>query len=421
MSSASGGSASGGSSSGWAPGSREYGRITVGLFLAGLATFALVYCTQPLLPLLADDFGLTPAASTWSLSVTTLALGVALLLFGPLSDAVGRLTLMRASVLVAAILAVACSFASEWGWLLAARGAMGFAVAGLPAVATAYLREEVDAASASAATGLYIGGTAIGGMSGRLLTGLLADWLGWRAAILAVGILALAIAVALGLLLPPARRFHATPLHHRELAANARRMVFDSGLLRLYGIGFLGMGGFVAAFNGLAFRLVSPPFDLSVGQASLVFATYLFGSISSPVAGRLAARVGSRKVVPVSLLVFGAGVGLTLVEHLAAVASGVALITIGFFAAHGTTSAWVTARAANKGRGTGMAGALYLAGYYFGSSVCGALAGLAWASGGWPLVAALVALLVAGALALAVSMHWVPAVPSRPFEPPAQG
>lgn len=403
---------------GWLPGDPQYRRITVALFLAGLATFALVYCTQPLLPLLAHDFEVTPAVSTLSLSVTTVAMGIALLFFGPLSDAVGRLTLMRVILLGAAVLAIASAFASSWPLLLVLRAAVGFAVAGLPAVAAAYLREEIAPAWASAATGLYIGGTAIGGMSGRLLTGIVAEWFGWRTALGAIGAMSLLIAITLGLLLPPALRFESTPLHHRELRANARRMLADRGLLTLYAIGFTTMGGFVAAFNGLAFRLVAPPFGLGVGTASVVFVTYVVGSFSSPLAGRLAGRHGSRTVVPLALLVFGAGVAITLADDLVAVTAGVTLITFGFFAAHGATSGWVTARAAAKGRGTGMAGSLYLAFYYFGSSVCGALAGQAWSSGGWPAVAALTGGLVLASLALAVSMRGVPPVPSRPFTAP---
>lgn len=403
---------------GWAPGDPAYRRITFALFLAGLATFALVYCTQPLLPMLADAFGVSPATSTLALSVTTISMGVALLIFGPLSDAVGRLTLMRVTLLVAALIAVASAFAPSWQLLLVLRGALGFAVAGLPAVATAYLREEIDPRWATAATGLYIGGTAIGGMSGRLLTGLLAQDFGWQAALAGIGVMALLIAVTLGVLLPPARRFTATPLNRVELAGNARRMLLDRGLLTLYAIGFCSMGAFVAAFNGLSFRLVAPPFDLGVGVASFVFVTYLIGSFTSPWAGKLAVRIGSRKVVPASLAVFGLGVALTLLDNLTAVVVGVSLITAGFFAAHGTTSGWVTARAASKGRGTGLAGSLYLAFYYAGSSVCGALAGQAWSLGGWPAVAALTGGLVVAAAALAVSMHWVPLVPARPYDQP---
>lgn len=404
--------------SGWSPQDQAYRRITAALFLAGLATFALVYSTQPLLPLLADAFDVTPATATLSLSVTTISMGIALLIFGPLSDAVGRLALMRATLLVAALIAIASAFAPSWTLLLVLRGALGFAVAGLPAVATAYLREEIDGRWATTATGLYIGGTAIGGMSGRLLTGLLAQDFGWQAALAGIGVLALGIALALGALLPPARRFVSTPMRRAELFDNARRMLLDRGLLTLYALGFCAMGAFVAAFNGLSFRLVAAPFDLGVGVASFVFVTYLIGSFTSPWAGKLAVQFGSRTVVPVALAVFGMGVGLTLFDDLAAVVAGVSLITAGFFAAHGTTSGWVTARAAARGRGTGMAGSLYLAFYYAGSSVCGALAGQAWSTGGWDAVAALTGGLVVIAIVLAMSMRGVPLVPARSYDQP---
>ncbi len=400
------------------PGTWPYVRIVAALFVAGLATFALLYSTPAVLPDLAAAFGLTSGASTLAVSVTAAGLGVALLVAGPISDRRGRTALIHASLPASAVVAGLCALAPTWPALLGLRFAEGVVLAGLPAVATAYLREEIAPAWASAATGLYIGGTAIGGMSGRLITGLVAEWFGWRVALGSIGVLAVSIAVGLGLLLPAARRFVGSPLRPDLLAENAGRMLLDRGLLTLYALGFTSMGAFVAAFNGLAFRLVAPPFDLGVGLASVVFVTYSVGSFSSPWAGRLAARHGSRTVVPLALLVFGAGVALTLIEHLGAIALGVGLITFGFFAAHGTTSGWVTARAANKGRGTGMAGALYLAFYYTGSSVFGALAGSAWSAGSWPAVATLTGSLVLVALGLAVSMRWVPPVPTQHYDQP---
>ena len=397
---------------GWAPGETQYRRITLGLFLAGLATFALIYCPQPLLPLLADHFGISAGAATLSLSVTTITLGAALLVFGPLSDAIGRLHVMRVTLFVAAALGTLVAVMPSWHGVLTLRAMLGVAVAGLPAVAAAYLRDEIAPQWASAATGLYIGGTAIGGMTGRLLTGVLADLFGWRWATGLIGALALLVAISLGFLLPPVRRFEPTALNRTALLANARRMLLDTGLLRLYGIGFVSMGAFVAAFNALSFRLVAAPFNLSVGVASLVFVSYLIGSVSSPYAGRLAARFGPARVVSVAMAVFGAGIAVTLSNSLVAVIIGVALITAGFFAGHGTASAWVTLRASRKGQGTGMAGSLYLAFYYFGSSACGSAAGFVWTHFGWAGVAAFSGTLVLIGLILAISLRHLPQVAS---------
>lgn len=281
-------------------------------------------------------------------------------------------------------------------------------------VATAYLREEIAHHWATAATGLYIGGTAIGGMAGRLLTGFLATVFDWRAAIAGVGVLALACAVTVALLLPRSRRFHPTPLNPGALNANARRMILDRGLLTLYGLGFCLMGAFVAVFNGLAFRLFAAPYSLTPAAASLIYLTSAVGSFASTYAGRLASRFGSRAVEPWTIAVFVAGILLlTLATPLPVIAIGVCLISVGFFAAHGVASAWVSARASRKGPGTGLAAALYLFAYYLGSSICGALAGAAWSAGGWGAVVGLSASVCGIGLLLSLSMRGVPLVPIR--------
>jgi len=407
---------------GYQPADPGYRRVTVALFLAGVATFASIYCTQTLLPLLTRDFAITPTTAALSVSVTTVCLGIALLFVGPLSDAVGRTRLMQASLVASGATCLASAFVTDWTHMLILRALLGFTVAGLPAVATAYLREEIHHHWATAATGLYIGGTAIGGMAGRLLTGALATLLDWRGAVAGVGVLALACAVAVWFLLPESRRFHPTPLNPRALRANAGRMILDRGLLTLYGVGFCLMGAFVSCFNGLAFRLYGAPYLLTPAAASLLYLTYAVGSFASTFAGRLAARHGSRAVAPWAIAIFAAGILTTLASGLPAIVTGVGLISIGFFAAHGVASGWVSARASRKGAGTGMAGALYLFAYYAGSSICGAAAGAAWSAGGWPAVVTLSASVAGVGLLLALSMRGVPVLPF-PIDPhaPIQG
>lgn len=66
-------------------GTPQFMRVTLALFSAGLATFALLYCVQPILPVLSQEFGLTPANSSISLSISTAMLAIGLLFTGPLS------------------------------------------------------------------------------------------------------------------------------------------------------------------------------------------------------------------------------------------------------------------------------------------------------------------------------------------------
>ncbi|MGY1738877.1 MFS transporter [Geodermatophilus sp. SYSU D00684] len=376
-------------------------RASGAVFLAGVAVFAVLYAPQALLPELTRAFAVSPAAATLSVSVATAGLALGLLVLGPLSDRIGRRPVLRAALAVASELAVLTAVAPAWEALLALRGLQGFALAGLPAVGVAYLREELDASVSSRAIGLFVGGTAIGGLSGRVVAGALADLGGWRTAVGGIAGLAVACTVAVWVLLPASRRFVAVPRETPVLHQLARGFG-DPVLLGLYGLAALLMGGFVAVYNAGTFRLEAQPYGLSPALAGLVFLTYLLGSVASPVAGALAERVGRRVVVPVALAVTAAGLALTLAAPLALFVTGLAVLTVGFFAAHGVASGWVAARAALGERPVGQAASLYSFWYYVGSSVGGTLAGRAWATAGWPGAVAIAGTGIGGALVLAL-------------------
>jgi YNFM family putative membrane transporter len=393
-------------------------RANIAFFLSAFAIFASLYSVQPLLPIFADEFGLDAGASSLALSVTTATLAVALLLASWVADRLGRKTLMVWAILLTAVLGLLLPFAPGWSSLIVIRTLMGFTLSGLPAVAMVYLAEEMDPDALGFSMGLYIGGTAIGGMAGRLLSGVLADWIGWRPALLVLGLAVAAAALAVVLLLPRPHNSARARIGMRELAHLVRIQFTDRGLPWLFLSAFLLMGSFVTLYNYAGFRLALPPFSLSHSAIAAIFVVYLLGSVSSTWAGGLAQRLGRRKVYWATVLVMAAGVSLTLAPSTPLIIAGLALATIGYFAAHGIASAWVARRAVV---GRAQASAIYLFAYYLGSSILGTLGGYAWVSWGWNGV-----MLVSGGAALAallvgLRLIYLPVLPlpERPAEPPA--
>lgn len=376
-------------------GTSAYRRATLALFCAGFATFAMLYCVQPLLPLLASHFSVSAATSSLALSLTTLSLALCLLVSGGLAESWGRKRVMALALTLAGLLGLACVLVESWTLLLTLRALLGLALSGLPALAMAYVGEEFDPASLPAAMGLYIGGTALGGLLGRLLSGLLSDIGGWQ---LALGGIACLGFVALGLfvwLLPASRHFKAQPLSLRGLLDNFAQHLANPVLRVLFLQAFLLMGGFVALFNYIGFRLAGAPFGLSSTAIGLLFTVYLAGIFSAGWAGRLVPRLGARAVLQSGVVLMLVGVALCATPWLAAIIPGLGLFTLGFFAAHAVASGQVGAHA----RGAkAQASALYLCAYYLGSSVVGYAAGYVWEHAGWlPLMAALAALFVIAA------------------------
>lgn len=371
-------------SEGYRPGEPAYRRVAVALFLAGMATFALVHAPQPMLPELAIAFSLSPAEATLAVSATMFALGAALLITGPGTEVIGRTPVMFASLFISGTVALGCGLAPTWPTLVGLRTLQGLTLAGLPAVATAYLREEIHISATSRAVGLYIGGTAIGGMSGRLIAGTVTDLVGWRVAFIVLGAVTLTCAGIAWWLLPRSRHFHPVEARPKVILSNTIRALKDPVLLRLYGISGTLMGGFVAAYNSLGFRLTSPPYNLPLALASAVFLTYAVGTFAASTAGALADRHGHAKVLARSMVCALAGLAITAFTWLPVLIVGIVIFTAGFFAAHGVASALVAIRATETGNGPGQAAAMYLFAYYVGAAVLGGAAGLAWTVGQWP-------------------------------------
>jgi MFS transporter, YNFM family, putative membrane transport protein len=384
-------------------GSQEYRRISVALFLAGFATFSLLYCVQPLLPAFAEDFHVTPAASSLALSLTTGFLAVAILCAGALSEAVGRRALMFASMFGAAILNVASALMPSWHGLLITRALEGLVLGGVPAVAMAYLAEEIHPQGLGFAMGLYVGGTAFGGMAGRVGIGVLTELTSWRAAVVTFGLIDLVVAIGFFALLPPSRNFVRRPgFDARFHLAAWRGHLRHSGLPFLFLIGFLVMGAFVTVYNYAGFRLMAPPYGLNQAEVSLIFAVYIFGMAASSGAGALADRLGRGPVLIAGILVAAAGLGLTLLHTLSGVIGGIVLVTIGFFMSHSVASGWVGRMAAAT---KGHAASLYLLAYYLGSSLMGSAGGWFWTKGGWTAVSAFTGVLLMIALGAAMRLR----------------
>lgn len=396
-------------------GTPAFRRTNLALFAAGLATFGLLYCVQPLMPQFSRHYGISAATSALSLSLTTGVLAFAMLFAGGVSDAWGRKSVMVASLLSSAVLVLLTALMPNWYALLTLRTLLGITLSGLPAVAMTYLTEEMHPESIGLGMGLYISGSAVGGMSGRLIAGVVADFAGWRAGVAVVGVIGLVSGLVFWKALPPSRHFHPQPLQWRALFARIKGMFRDAGLPWLFLEGFLLLGAFVTVYNYLGYRLLAPPYNLSQTVVGLIFGIYLVGTFSSAWMGHLAGKLGRRKVLWTAFALMLFGVLCTMTASLWLIIPGITAITFGFFGGHSIVSSWVGRRG---GAAKAQASSMYLFSYYMGSSVVGWSGGLFYAAAGWLGVALFVGALVLVGLLIALRLYRLPPLPQL-VTPPA--
>lgn len=363
------------------PGSRPYLRLQAALFFIGLATFAQLFAPQGLLPLIATDQVVTADQAGLMISTATLGLALGLIPWSYTGDRFGRRPAMSWALAAACVLAALSALVPWLPLALVMRFLMGFMLAGISALAVTYLTEEVTPRAAAVAAGVFISGNTIGGVIGRLIAAPIGEQFGWRAGLLTTTSLAVVCLLLFVRLAPSAQNFVPSRTRFRARVAALTGNLRSKALWGLYVQGFLSMGGFVAMYNYMGFRLSAPPFGLPLGVAALIFLAYLAGTVTSPLAGKLANRFRRKPVLLAGNLTMAVGVTLTLIPNLAGTIFGMVVLTAGFFASHAIAVGWAGTSAV---AGRSQSVSLYNLGVYIGSSIIGYAGGLLFQFAGWP-------------------------------------
>jgi len=386
-------------------GTTEFRKANFALFAGGFITFSILYDVQPLMPVFSKEFHVSASTGSLTLSVTTFTLAVSMLLTSSLSEAWGRKIVMAASLIISSLIVMITALSPSFGSLIGFRILQGVVLAGLPAIAMAYLGEEVDSNSLGAAMGIYISGNSIGGMAGRIITGSITDLFSWRIAMGCIGVISLALSIWFWLYLPKSKYFTPKPLKFKYLFASLLGHLKDPALLCLYGIAFILMGSFVTLYNYIGFQLLAPPYELSQTIVGWIFIVYLTGTFSSTWMGRLSDRIGRQKVLWTGLIIMLTGAAITLTDPLLVKVIGIAIFTFGFFGAHSIASSWVGKRAKTE---KAQASSLYLFFYYSGSSLAGTAGGFFWSHFGWKGVIGFIVCLLLLAFPLSIKLSFLP-------------
>jgi len=360
---------------------------TLGVIVAGFCAFLQLYATQPILPLLRRVFH--AGTVEVSLTVTVAALGVALSapFAGLLADRIGRKRVIVGSAFLLAACGLLASTSPNLPTLIFWRFLQGVCTPGVFSVTVAYINDEWAGGGVGAALSAYVSGTVLGGFSCRFIAGLVASRYEWRWSFVALGLLSLAGAIAVALLLKPEQTSHRSSLTAGQFFSVIAAHLRNRLLLAAYLVGFCVLFSLVAIFTYVTFYLAAPPFGLQPAALGSIFLVYLIGAAANPLAGRAIDRFGPRLVLSVSIAAGVAGVALTFLPNLWAVGLGLAICSTGVFASQTAASGFVGIAAESH---RAVAVGLYGSFYYLGGSAGAVVPGYFWNWGGWPACAAFI-------------------------------
>lgn len=359
---------------------KGFWKIIISLLLASLFIFANLYAVQPLLPVFVEEFHISVSMSSLAMSLTIIGMIIGLIVLGFFSDRNGRRSYIVYSLLGSAILFFIIPLTDSFTVFLILRFIQGFALAGVPAAALAYISEEIDRKNVAYATALYISSNALGGMLGRVLSGFLTDTFSWQATFYIFAVIGLVLFAGVWMLLPRSRNFTASNVTFAKDIEGFLFHLKNPVLLVVFGLGVVLQISFTGVWTFLPFYLQAPPFDMSLQAISYLFFAYGIGVIGSPVAGKAAERFGLRKVRMAGVLILSLGIFMLFSSYLWLLVAGLCLTCLGFFAAHSLTAASVGQEATHH---KGSASSLYLVSYYIGVALGSSALSPLWTSAGW--------------------------------------
>jgi MFS transporter, YNFM family, putative membrane transport protein len=377
-----------------------------------------LYLMQGMLPAIAEHFKVSGASASLVLSVTSFSLAFSLLMFALISDRVGRLGPIIITLWLLVASNVLLILVQDFNALMVLRLLQGVLLAGVPAIAMAYMKEQLSAAFILKAAAIYIMANSLGGILGRLVGGVLSQYFDWQQGMIILFAVSLfGVALVHYLLMSNSRLSTSNnspetsvlnEALNNVLAANQQPHWSNGGATQSQGLsqqaklrldlaGFLyhlkdtqmrlafiigGLAFFVMVnqFSFIQLHLMAAPYELSRFQATLIFLCYLSGTLASYLSARLIAKYGSLPLFKLALGLMLAGSTLTLFNSLTTIVMGFLLTAAGFFLTHSCCNAFVAMRAqSHRAKAT----ALYLCSYYLGAALGGPYLMFFWQQAQW--------------------------------------
>ncbi len=364
-----------------------YLRLELTVFALVAASFANIYITQPILPVLQKEFSTDLVRVSFTVSAVIFGIAISNLPFGFLADRLPIHPIIFIGGVLVAFGGLVCAMSNDLWTLIGARFLQGIFIPALTTCLAAFLAKTLPLARLNVVMGSYVSATVFGGLAGRLLGGWIQPSLNWRYAFVLASVLVL---IATFTALRGLPRTSVDAGQHRQ-SIGFPALIKRWELLRIYFCAAGSFAVFSSVFNYLPFRLEAAPFHFSTAMTTSLYVVYVVGIFMGPTSGKICNRIGCGNTIIGGSVLLGVSLALVLRPSVLAVVAGLIGICTGFFTIHAAAVGCLNRKLFS---GQGRANALYVLFYYMGGWLGITGTGLAFKHGGWSTVIYICALLL---------------------------
>ena len=285
-------------------------KLQIAVFALVSASFANIYITQPVLPVLQQEFQVTPVRVSFTVSAVILGIVLSSLFFGSLSDRISIHPIITTGGICVAAGGLTSALTHDFSVLIAARFFQGLFIPALTTSLSAWLARTLPGPRLSVVMGSYVSATVLGGLSGRLLGGFIHPPLHWRYAFFSAAGLILAATLAAVMVLPRTESPDRLP---KARSNGLLPLLKRKDLSLIYSCGAGGLLIFSPVFNFLPYRMEGAPFHFSTELTTLIYLVYVLGIFLGPLAGRFSNRFGARRTLIIATIIEAAALLLLLI------------------------------------------------------------------------------------------------------------
>ena len=356
-----------------------YFRLEFTVFALVSASFANIYITQPILPVLQREFSTDLVRVSFTVSAVILGIAVSNLPFGVLADRFSIHPIIVIGAVMVAFGGLVCAASNDLWIFIGARFLQGIFIPALTTCLAAYLAKTLPVERLNVVMGSYVSATVLGGLAGRLIGGWIHSPLNWRYAFVIASVLVLTATFTALRVLPPT----SADAGQRQDSIGFFVLIKRWELLRIYFCAAGSFAVFSSIFNYLPFRLEAPPFNFSTEMTTSLYVVYVVGIFMGPISGKMCNRIGCGNTLIWGAVLLGISLALVFRSSVATVVTGLIGVCAGFFTIHAAAVGCLNRKIFI---GQGRSNALYVLFYYIGGWLGITGTGFAFKHGGWNAV-----------------------------------